>query len=73
MLNARYGASKNEAQVTQETTATVEEWARYIKALCLQETKLTQLAHLPKGTRIEVLKKLGAKSAEEVFEVTKEC
>lgn len=50
----------------------IEEWTRYIKACCLQETKLTQLAHLPRGIRIEVLKKLGAKVAEDVFTVTED-
>lgn len=48
----------------------VDEWCRYIKACCYQETRLTTLAHLPRGIRIEVLKKLGAKTADDVFTVT---
>lgn len=48
----------------------VDDWVRYIKALHYQETKLTQLAHLEKGVRVEVLKKLGMKAAEDVFTET---
>lgn len=46
------------------------EWARYIKACVTQESKLTVLAHLDKGMRVEVLKKLGVRTAEELFELT---
>lgn len=47
------------------------EWCRYLKATVSQETRLATLAHLPDAMRLAVLKKLGAISAADVFEVTK--
>jgi hypothetical protein len=51
-------------------TEKADEWVRFIKAQCTQEYKLTVLAHMDKGMRAQVLKKLGAKAAEDVFSAT---
>lgn len=60
--------SKNADQVTEEEKAM--EWVRFIKASLSQEYRLNVLAHLDKPMRLQVLKKLGAKVAEDVFVVT---
>jgi hypothetical protein len=47
-----------------------DEWVRYVKAQVSQYSKLRALAHLDKEMRIAVIKKLGMRTAEDVFERT---
>jgi hypothetical protein len=53
-----------------EESKKVNEWCRFLKAQCTQDYKLAVLAHMDKGMRAQVLKKLGVKVGEDVFSAT---